>query len=115
MQITSNRMILVKRDARSVIQRLCAYIAPVDSTWFNSLRTAKETQIMELKRKLRLDSLGLELPAVYIEFLRYAGEGAGGLFYDFLHTEMSISSLLSEKTKVYFNGADSLKPYCFES
>lgn len=113
MQITSNRIMPTKGDNKSVIQRLRTYIHPVDNIWFNSLQPANEVQVAELKRQLKLDSLGLELPAIYTEFLRYAGEGAGGLFHDFLHAEMSISSLLSGNTKVYFNETDSLRPYCF--
>ena len=114
MQIINSRIIPTKGDGKSVIQRLRTYIDPVDNTWFDNLQPAREGQIVELKKQLELDSLGLELPPIYIEFLQYAGESAGGLFHDFLHAEMSISSLLLGNTKVYFNEADSLKPYCFD-
>lgn len=104
---------MTKRGTDSIIHKLKLYIDPIDSTWFDKLEPASEKQIIELKQKLNLNSLHLELPEEFVEFLRYAGENAGGLF-DTLQAEMSISSLLSnKKVEAYINEADSRRPYCF--
>ena len=114
MQMAGNRIYLAKRGTDSIIHKLKQYIDPIDNTWFDKLKPASEKQIIELKQRLNLSNLHLELPEAYVEFLRYAGENAGGLF-DALRAEMSISSLLSKKkVEVYMNEADSMRPYCFE-
>lgn len=114
MQMANNRILAIQDDSKTVIQRLRAYIEPVDHTWFESLQPAKAGQIAELKRQLDLDNLGLHLPEAFVDFLHEAGEGAGGLFYDFLHAEISLSYLLSQNTRIYFNEADEMRPYCLD-
>lgn len=113
MLIAGNRMYLAKRGTDSIIHRLRLYIDPIDSTWFDKLKPASVKQIIELEQRLNLNSLHLELPESFVEFLRYAGENAGGLFYT-LQAEMSISSILSNKVGVYINEADIMRPYCFD-
>lgn len=114
MQTVNNRIMPIKEEGKSVIQRLRTYIEPVDHAWFESLQPAKAGQIAELKRQMDLDNLGLHLPESFVDFLHEAGEGAGGLFYDFLHAEISLSYLLSQNTHIYFNEADEMRPYCFD-
>ena len=113
MLIAGNRMYLAKRGTDSIIHRLRLYIDPIDSTWFDKLKPASEKQIIELEQRLNLNTLHLELPESFVEFLRYAGENAGGLFYP-LQAEMSISSILSNKVEVYINESDIMSPYCFD-
>lgn len=113
MQMVKNRIYLAKRGTDSIIHKLKLYIDPIDNTWFGKLKPASEKQIIELKQTLKLNCLHLGLPKAFVEFLRYAGENAGGLFYP-LQAEMSISSLLSNKVEVYINEADSMRPYCFD-
>lgn len=114
MRITSSRSLKINEDDKPIVQRLRAYIEPVDCTWFENLKSAKTSQIEELKRQLDLDNLGLQFSKGFLSFLYEAGEGAGGLFCDFLHAEISVSNLLSQNTCVYINEADSMKPYCFD-
>ncbi len=114
MRITSSRSLKINEDDKPIMQRLRAYIEPVDCTWFENLKPAKTSQIEELKRQLDLDNLGLQFSKSFLSFLYEAGEGAGGLFCDFLHAEISVSNLLSQNTCVYINEADSMKPYCFD-
>ena len=113
MLIAGNRMYLAKKGTDSIIHRLKLYIDPIDSTWFDKLKPASVKQIIELEQRLNFNSLHLELPESFVEFLRYAGENAGGLFYT-LQAEMSISSILSNKAGVYIHEADSMRPYCFD-
>ena len=111
MQILSQR-IPSQENEGSIIDRLRLYIDPVDSTWYDSLKPASEEQIAELSRTLDLDRYGLQLPAIFVEFLRYAGEGAGKLFMHTLYNvEMSVSSF---GKKLYINEMDSMGPYCFD-
>ncbi|GFI09299.1 hypothetical protein IMSAGC007_01760 [Lachnospiraceae bacterium] len=112
MQTTINRIIPQKGSAKTIIQRLRAYIDPVDDTWSTKIRPANEMQIEELRQQLNLVERGLELPEVYVEFLHHAGECAGGLFSTFC-AEMSIFSLISDNEGICINNADDTKPYCF--
>lgn len=114
MRITSKKIFKINENEKPIVQRLRAYIEPVDHMWFGNLKPAEEWQIAGLKRQLALDELGLHLPKVFVDFLHEAGEGAGGLFYDFLHAEISISNLLSQNTCIYYNETDSMRPYCFD-
>lgn len=100
-------------DEKTLIQKLRAYIDPVDNEWFSRLRPASETQIEELKKQLGLDKAGIELPLAYTEFLRYAGEGAGGLFLPSLHAEMSVSSLISGKVTLQRNKEENNTSFYF--
>ena len=47
MQTTINRIIPQKGNAKTMIQRLRAYIDPVDDTWCTKIQPANERQIEE--------------------------------------------------------------------
>ena len=107
-------MIPTQNNQISIIDRLRLYIDPVDSTWFARLKPASEEQITKLRQFLELDKQGLKLPEEYVNFLRYAGEGAGGLFEYTLQAEMSLSSMLSDDdVGLFINKEVSTRPYCF--
>ena len=109
----NNKSIPLQGDEKTLIQRLRNYIDPVDKGWFNRLQPANEGQIDELKQQLELNKAGIELPLVYTEFLRHAGEGAGGLFLPTLRAEMSVSSLISCRVKLQINQEERNAPYYF--
>lgn len=102
MQKTENRM-PQKGKSETIIQRLRTYIDPLEPEWFQSLVPASEQQILKLQQILELDKFNLKLPLSYIEFLRYAGEGAGGLFLNSLRADMSLSSLINRNIKLVVN------------
>ena len=79
-------------NAENMIQRLRSYIEPVNTAWFQELKSASDENIEKWKKHLGLEEKKLDFPSTYLEFLRYACEGDGGLFEKTIGVKMSIES-----------------------
>ena len=101
-------------NAENMIQRLRSYIEPVNTAWFQELKSASDENIEKWKKHLGLEEKKLDFPPTYLEFLRYAGEGDGGLFEKTIGVKMSIESQFPYYRHVYINECDRLRPYYFE-
>ena len=113
MPIIKNR-IPDKGSVENMMQRLQSYIEPVDPEWVKNLKPASEESIKKWKKVLALEEKNLDFPSSYLEFLRYAGEGDGGLFEETLNAKMSLESQLSYYRSVDTNENDIAHPYCFD-
>ncbi len=118
MQIVLNEIIKnripIEGNAETMIPRLRAYIEPVDSEWFQKLKPASEENIEKWKKKLKLEDKGVDFPPTYLEFLRHAGEGDGGLFEKTIGVKISLESQFPYRWSVYLNEFDESHPYYFE-
>lgn len=113
MPIIKNR-IPDKGSVENMMQRLQSYIEPVDPEWVKNLKPASEESIKKWKKVLALEEKNLDFPSSYLEFLRYAGEGDGGLFEETLNAKMSLESQLLYYRSVDTNENDIAHPYCFD-
>ncbi len=113
MPVIKNR-IPGKGSVENMMQRLQSYIEPVDPEWSKRLKPASENNIEKWRKKLHLEEKNLDFPLSYLTFLRYAGEGDGGLFEKTLRAEISLELHLRYGWRIDVNEYDISHPYCFE-
>ena len=98
MQIALNEIIKnripIEGNAENMIQRLRSYIEPVNTAWFQELKSASDENIEKAAKII--------------------GEGDGGLFEKTIGVKMSIESQFPYYRHVYINECDRLRPYYFE-
>lgn len=66
-------------DSKNVIERLYATMSAIDSEWSTKIKPATKEQIQHLKDLIGFSESGIEIPKVYLDFLKKMGQDDGGL------------------------------------
>jgi len=66
--------------AATFVDRLTEYISPIDPSWTETIRPAREDDIAQYLEKSGLARAKLSLPESYTQFLSRMGEDDGGIF-----------------------------------
>ncbi len=97
-----------------LLERLNAYIAPVDAKWQSRLKPADASMLDDLAFYLGMKEHDLELPASFIEFAKFAGEDDGGLLSVPLRGRFSIRKMLETAIEIYEYEPENMDPCHFE-
>lgn len=109
------RKVPPKGTIDDLFKRLCNYIQPIDSKWYQKIKPATSKQIEDLRIISGIQEIGLDFPPSYYTFLKYMGQNDGGLLeseWDGF-SEVSIDSIIEHYSdnKIESEYNDPINPY----
>lgn len=98
------RSIPKEGSAQTIIDRLYEYINPVDPNWIKNIKPASYEDIEKLKKICWIKDVDINIPKIYLEYLKYMGNDDGKLLSRIISGDRSIKRILKNYEYIISDG-----------